>query len=218
MGRQRLDQHGCGVRPGRPARGPQVPITTISSDGSDSLSGPVALAFDQSGDLWVAKYDNSTVVEYTMSDLASGAQVPTVIISADASGALNSPLGIAFDRSGDLWVAANLSNKLLEYAKNELVNGPEAPAVTISADSSGSLDSPGGLAFDPSGDLWVANYGDDSLAEFAPAQLALSGALATSAVAGPSTGLSTPQYVAVDPAAVTLTASRPRLSWLRGRT
>ena len=108
---------------------------------------------------------------------ASGAQVPAVTISADASGALNSPLGLAFDRSGDLWVAANLSNKLLEYAKNELVNGPEVPAVTISADALGSLDSPSGLAFDPSGDLWVANYGDNSLAEFAPAQLALSGSL-----------------------------------------
>ena len=195
--------------PGTPASGAQVPIATISSDGSDSLSGPVALAFDPSGDLWVANYDNSTVVEYTVSDLASGSQVPAVTISADASGVLNSPLGIAFDRSGDLWVAANLSDKLLEYARSGLAGGPEAPAVTISADSSGSLNSPGGLAFDPSGDLWVANYGDDSLAEFAPAQLAVSGTLATSAVAGPSTGLSTPLYVAVDPAAGRPTASGP---------
>ena len=113
--------------PGTPASGAQVPIATISSDGSDSLSGPVALAFDQSGDLWVANYDNSTVVEYTMSDLASGSQVPAVTISADASGVLNSPLGIAFDRSGDLWVAANLSNKLLEYARNGLSRRPRPP-------------------------------------------------------------------------------------------
>ena len=113
--------------PGTPASGAQVPIATISSDGSDSLSGPVALAFDPSGDLWVANYDNSTVVEYTVSDLASGSQVPAVTISADASGVLNSPLGIAFDRSGDLWVAANLSDKLLEYARSGLATGPRPP-------------------------------------------------------------------------------------------
>ncbi len=113
--------------PGAQASGVQVPIATISSDGSDSLSGPVALAFDQSGDLWVANYDNSTVVEYTISGFASGPQVPAVTISADASGALNSPFGLAFDRSGDLWVAANLSNKVLEYAKTSLSTAPRPP-------------------------------------------------------------------------------------------
>ena len=195
------------------AGGVQVPITTISSDASDSLSGPVALALDQAGDLWVANYDNSTVVEYTLSNLASGARIPAVTISTDASRTLNSPLGLAFDRSGDLWVAANLSNKLLEYAKSDLVNGAEVPAVTISPDAWGSLNSPGGLAFDPSGDLWVANYGDNSLAVFAPAQLALSGSLATRAVAGPNTGLSTPQYVAIDPAESVPTASQAPTVW-----
>ena len=54
----------------------------------------------------------------------------------------------------------------------------------------------------------MANYGDNSLAEFAPAQLALSGTLATRAVAGPDTGLSTPQYVAIDPAESVPTASQ----------
>ena len=68
----------------------------------------------------MANYDNSTLVDYLKNRLASGAQVPAVTFSSDSSGSLNSPAGLAFDVSGDLWVAANLSNKVLEYTRGEL--------------------------------------------------------------------------------------------------
>ena len=42
----------------------QRPNITISTTGT-SLDGPNALAFDSSGDLWVANFANSTVVEFT---------------------------------------------------------------------------------------------------------------------------------------------------------
>ena len=192
--------------------GPVVPDVTITSDGSKSLSGPYALAFDSAGDLWVANYDSSTLVDYPKNRLASGAQVPAVTISSDSSGSLNSPAGLAFDASGDLWVAANLSNKVLEYTRGELSSGHPRPAVTISADTRGSLNSPEGLTLDPGGDLWVANYGDNSLSEFAPSELSRSGSWSPSFIAGPDTGLRSPGYIAIGPPPSATAATTPSAS------
>ncbi len=179
--------------------GPVVPLVTISSDHSSSLSGPYALAFDSSGDLWVANYDNSTLVKYPRDRLVSGNRAPAVTISADSSGSLNSPAGLAFDAAGDLWVAANLSNKVLEYTHRQLVSGRPRPEVTISANARGSLNSPEGLAFDRAGNLWVANYGNNSVAEFPPSELSASGRWPPVVIAGPGTGLLSPGAVAIDP-------------------
>ncbi len=65
------------------------------------------------------------------------------------------------------------------------MSGTPTPKVTITATAvvtqdgiALSLDFPEGLAFDPAGNLWVANLDSDnagSLAEFTPAQLASSG-------------------------------------------
>jgi len=184
---------------GRLASGPLVPTVTISSDRSQSLSGPYALAFDSSGNLWVANYDNSTVVKYPKARLANGARAPALTISADSSGSLNSPAGLAFDASGNLWVAANLSNKVLEYTQRELSGGHLRPAVTLSSDAWGSLNSPEGLAFDSAGNLWVANYGDDSVAEFAPSELSSSGSWLPRIIAGPGTELLSPGCIAISP-------------------
>ena len=53
-------------------------------------------------------------------------------------------------------------------------SGNVAPNVTITANA-GSLNGPQGAAFDAKGDLWVANYSGQTIAEFTPSQLAASG-------------------------------------------
>ena len=75
---------------------------------------------------------------------------------------------MAFDSSGDLWVANYNSSTLVEYTPDELATGAPTPAITISPDRSGSLDAPDDLAFDPSGDLWVANYNSNTVVEYSP--------------------------------------------------
>ncbi|HEY6474681.1 MAG TPA: hypothetical protein VIY26_17430 [Acidimicrobiales bacterium] len=64
-----------------------------------------------------------------------------------------------------------------EFTPDQLAtSGSPTPAVTLSDDGSGSLDGPVGLAFTPSGDLWVADFNGATLDEFTPAQLAANGA------------------------------------------
>ncbi len=126
-----------------------APIATISN----SVSGPLGLAFDSSGNLFVANHGIATVTEYAPP--YTGAPTATI------SNSVNSPAGLASDSSGDLFVANNGNNTVTEYALPDTNNA--APKMTIS-----NVTTPTGLAFDSSGDLFVANYGSGKVTEYAP--------------------------------------------------
>jgi hypothetical protein len=164
--------------------GALTPNTTITST---SFASPRGVVFDAGGNLWTVENQNQQVLGYKAATLAtalghSGQVNPDIIISSTSFG---DPLAIAFDGSGNLWLA-DATNKLLEFLAADLgSSGSLTPNVTITATvvttldgMAMSLDVPQGLAFDPSGNLWVANGDSDnagSLAEFTPAQLATSG-------------------------------------------
>ena len=136
------------------------------------LDVPNSLAFDSSGDLWVANFGSRAVVDPRRQQLSGGPVVPALTISSGRSGSLNSPAGMAFDASGDLWVANDLSNTLVEYSKISLTHGPVVPDVTITSEGSKSLSGPYALAFDSAGDLWVANYDNSTLVDYPKNRLA----------------------------------------------
>jgi DNA-binding beta-propeller fold protein YncE len=164
--------------------GALTPNTTITSTSFDS---PRDIAFDASANLWIVENQKQTILGYKASTLAtalghSGQVNPDIIISSASFG---DPRAIAFDGSGDLWLT-DATGKLLEFAAADLgMSGTPTPKVTITATLvvtldgiALSLDFPEGVAFDPEGNLWVANLESDnagSLAEFTPAQLATSG-------------------------------------------
>jgi hypothetical protein len=78
--------------------------------------------------------------------------------SVFANSGLNTPWGLAFDGSGDLYVANAGNNTIEEFN----LNG------TGSVFATSRLDCPIGLAFDGSGNLFVANYGNNTIEEFNP--------------------------------------------------
>ena len=121
---------------------------------TNGMNGPFVVVFDPSGDLWAANVNNGTLVELTRAQLGTPNPVPAVTISAPSSAphALDNPYGMAFDRSGNLWVVGNSAGKVYEYARWQLArSGSPTPRSTIS-DFPGT---PLGDGFDPSGDLWV---------------------------------------------------------------
>ncbi len=121
--------------------------------------------------LWVPNL-SSSISEFTGSALtASDTPTPDVTnLSAD----LNEPVGIAFDKSNNLWASNFGSGTLTEFTLAQLkalatTNNPAA-SVVISG-----LDEPRGLAFDASANLWAANFRNSTLVEFTPSQLAAGG-------------------------------------------
>jgi hypothetical protein len=65
---------------------PAVTISSVASGSSSSLDGPFGIAFDASGNLWVGNYYDDSIVEYTKSQLATGALTPADTIAGSATG------------------------------------------------------------------------------------------------------------------------------------
>jgi DNA-binding beta-propeller fold protein YncE len=191
-----------------------VIITGAFYSGEISLFAPVGLAFDASGDLWVANRNpynsqcpivRSSVVEFTPSQLAaSGSPAPAVTL-IPPFGVMSGPFMLAFDASGRLWVtnSENSTSSVLAFSPSQLMaSGNPTPAMTLTANA-GSLDGPTGLAFDASGDLWIANMLNNSVVEFTSAQIAVSGDPApTTVISGSS--LNAPFGIAFNPHAADL--------------
>jgi streptogramin lyase len=136
------------------AVGDAAPLASFTK----GMYGPVTLAFDPSGDLWVANDDNDTIVELTKAELAKPNPVPSVTISEATPYELSQPYGMVFDRSGDLWVVSNGNSSVYEFTKSQLAkSGAPVPHTTITA---GIYTSPGGDAFDSAGDLWLCTQNE----------------------------------------------------------
>jgi hypothetical protein len=114
-------------------------LTTFAS----GFSNPTGIAFDRSGNLFVANNSSS------ITKVSGGTQ------STFATG-LNNPSDLAFSPSGNLYVADTFNNRIKGFS----------PAGSLIFNTNSFLNQPRGLAFDPSGNLFVTNTGQGNLAFF----------------------------------------------------
>jgi uncharacterized protein (TIGR03437 family) len=159
---------------------------------STALRLPTGLAVDASGNLYVADTGNNRIIRYaTPMAQGSGYQFPNMVIgqtsyaatTANQGGAASASTlaffgssfagrtGIAFDSTGNLWVADIGNNRVLRYPASALqagLNGPAAdtalgqPNLTTTlaaavATSKTGLAAPTGVAFDSKGRLFVTD-------------------------------------------------------------
>ena len=127
--------------------GSPTPAVTLTA-ASNSIVGPLLIAFNATGNLWVPNSFTgyNTIVEFAASQLvASGSPTPAVTLT-EGAGIMRNPSGLAFDASGDLWVA-NGGGSVVEFTASQLAtSGSPTPAIVVSGSSLGF---PWGLAFDP---------------------------------------------------------------------
>jgi sugar lactone lactonase YvrE len=144
--------------------------------GQNGLFGPEGIAIDSKGNLWVSDSENDRVVEFSPPFLIGGSEGLVLgqqnFSSYDCGNPtlhnLCDPQGIAFDSAGDLYVADNSYNRVLEF-KPPFTEGETASVAigTTSNDTTqSSLNSPVGIALDSSNNLWVADEGDERVLEF----------------------------------------------------
>jgi sugar lactone lactonase YvrE len=149
---------------------------------STGLYDPDGVTFDKSGNLWVADLSNNRVLEYTTplstheaASIVIGQPDFTTANAATTSTSLYAPQSVAFDKSGDLWVADFQDNRVLEYKAPFVthetallaIGQPDFGLGTPASTSTG-LDGPHGITFDASGDLWVADFGYNRVLEYTP--------------------------------------------------
>jgi len=114
-----------------------APITGGFS-GPGPIVDPLSLAFDASGNLWVAA--NGDVAEFTrQANVATG--------SPFQGGGISSPLAIAVDGSGQIWIANS--------AGTVSVLSNTGAAVSPATGYSGLGSKPAEIAIDISGNVWI---------------------------------------------------------------
>jgi hypothetical protein len=168
---------------------------------SSDFTNPTGLAFDAGGNLWVADNGNDKVLKFTPAHLAASYSGPAdAVITARtaptapvADAPYTSPIPLAFDASGNLWVGYIGSLVKLTPAQQG-----------ASADISGpvAIDLPGGtgmFSFDESGGLWLAGPGAAQFQRLPAAALAAPASAAPDIVVD-SAELGGAESIVLDPA------------------
>jgi hypothetical protein len=116
-----------------------APITTTgyTGGGVGTIASPLGLAFDASGNMWVAS--STGVSEFTRQGVAVHSTPFTV-------GGISKPLAIAVDGMGQVWVANTAGT--VSVLSN-------AGAAVAPSGYSGPGSKPGGIAIDISGSVWI---------------------------------------------------------------
>lgn len=172
---------------------------------SATVYSPHGIAVDSAGDLWVADRGNCRVLEFKP-PFASGMNASVSIGQPDfVSGgnlgvwgcpyassltatSMESPVAVAFDPNGNLWVSDEAAGRVTEYAPpfsngmaasvvigqinmqnaypcNGSGYGEHGPAVPPTA---ATLCTPEGITFDSLGDLWITDQANLRVLEFVP--------------------------------------------------
>lgn len=146
------------------------------------LAAPHGVALDSLGNLWVADAASNRVVRFSPplsnginASLVVGHPNFTVSGASTSQNGLRAPIAVVFDSSGDLWVSDAGNNRVLEF-KPPFSSGMSASLVLGQSNFTGlahsttgtGLWAPTGMTFDPTGNLWVADYANSRVLRFAP--------------------------------------------------
>jgi hypothetical protein len=160
--------------------GPLYTLSTIAGSGPQDSSQafkPETLAFDGLGNLYIGNY-NGSVQRVTPSGTVTTIAGPGVPgFSADgATGAiqLGSPLGVAADKSGSVYIADTSHNRVLKLTSTGAITafagtgeggstGDNGPA------SAAELNQPFALAVDRLGNVYIGEYAGARVRRVSPA-------------------------------------------------
>jgi len=153
-----------------------------------TFTTPQGVAIDAQGNTYVADAGANTVIEFPAGTTTGGTAVGTGTLT------LSSPGGVAVDGVGNVYIADTGNNRIVEVPVLKGVRASaSSSALSISAGSV-ALKSPGGVAVDGIGNLYIADTGNNRIVEVPN----VSGTLATSAAAAYGNGLSAPLGLTVD--------------------
>jgi sugar lactone lactonase YvrE len=141
-----------------------------------TFNGPVGIAVDAAGNLYVADYSNNEIRKITPAGVVSlFAGSPTGAAgSADGTGTaatFHSPIGVAIDSAGNLFVADENNNEIREITPAGVVTTFAGSTTAGHADGTGTAASfagPEGIAVDASGNVWVADTGNNEIRKITP--------------------------------------------------
>lgn len=136
---------------------------------SAQLNLPLGLAFDSSGNLYIADSFNNRIRKVSGGTITTVAGNGTGGYSGDKAAAtsaeLLSPAGVAVDSSGNLYIADTFNHVIREVSSSGTIttfagNNTGGYAGDGGAATSAELDFPTGVAVDSSGNVYIADSGN----------------------------------------------------------
>lgn len=144
-------------------------VTTLVASGT--FNSPFAVTNDGTGNIYVADYGNNKIRKVTSAGTVTtlaGSGAPSEIDGTGAGATFNGPDGIAYDGAGNLYVADAIGNKIrkIVIATGVVTTyaGSGAPGHANGATLlTSSFNAPDGLTFDSSGNLYIADFSNNSI-------------------------------------------------------
>ncbi|HEY1738698.1 MAG TPA: fibronectin type III domain-containing protein [Acidimicrobiia bacterium] len=138
--------------------------TAGSTDGSNAtFNQPNGLAFDASGNLYVADANNNKIRKITSGGTTStfaGSGTAGYVNATGTSAQFNGPQGVAIDSSGNVYVADTNNNRVRKITSAGVVTLAAGSGTVGTADglsAAAQLNQPKGVAVDPGGTLYIAD-------------------------------------------------------------
>jgi streptogramin lyase len=178
------------AQPFTPVTASAVPEWTLAVTWSGGgMNLPTAMAFDSTGNAWVASYF-SVLTE--LPPLGTSGSVQQI---ASASSVLMESYGLTVDGSNNVWVANERSSNSINGGNGNVAKFSNTGQILSGAGgySAGGIYYPQGLAADTTGNVWVVDYGDSLISLLSPSGSAVNGTTAWG-----SGQLALPVAVAVD--------------------
>jgi kumamolisin len=158
--------------------------TTGSQDGTGTnaqFNYPSGIALDSSGNLYVADYSNNTIRVVTPAGVVTTpyglAGVPGSTNSTGTSARFRTPNAIAVDGSGNFYVADSGNDTIRKITVStgavSLIAGsarhPGSQDAPSGPGTSARFNNPAGIALDSSGNIYVADTGNNTIRKITPA-------------------------------------------------
>lgn len=181
---------------------PDGAVTTFAGSGTPGFVNgtgtgarfnmPNGLAFDASGNLFVAEYGNHRIRRITPDGVVSTFAGSGSAGGADGTGtaaSFNNPRGMVFDAAGNLFVSEWSGHRIRRITPDGVVSTFAGAGTSGAADGTGTsatFNSPLGMAFDARGNLFVADFGNHKVRRITPGGVVTT--TAGTGVAGSATG------------------------------